>query len=240
MMMRDDERVMRIAVAFARATATPWAGLCSACVDVLDVSGAGITVMAGAEAGPLCVSDSRMGALEGMQFTSGEGPCRDAYDSRVPVLVPRLDKAASQRWPVFVDLAMTSGIGAVFAYPLSVLAGAIGVLTLYQETGGALSVTQHGDSVIVAEVLAKALFALQDAAPNGVLAPELDDAVAYRAQIHQASGMVSVQLGVSAHNALSVIRAYAFSHHTSTEDIAVEIVERRLRLDDDGLPSGGI
>lgn len=238
-MIPDDDRMMRIAVAFARATATPWAGLCSACVDVLDVSGAGITMMAGAKAGPLCVSDSRMATLEDMQFTAGEGPCRDAFDSRLPVSVVRLDGDASRRWPAFVDLAVTSGIGAVFAYPLSASGVAIGVLTLYQDEAGALSDNQHDDSVVVAEVLTETLFTLQAAAPDGTLAAELDEAVAYRAQIHQASGMVSVQLGVSTHDALSVIRAYAFSHNMPIDQVAVAIVERRLRLDDRGPSSSG-
>jgi hypothetical protein len=238
--VNGDDRLMRIAVAFARASATPRAGLCSACIDVLDVSGAGITVMAGGQPGPLCVSDSRMAVLEDLQFTAGEGPCRDAYDSRLPVFATRLDVAASGRWPAFVDLAISSGIGAVFAYPLSSSGAAIGVLTLYQDAEGALSAGQHDDSVTVAEIVTEALLSLQDAAPDGVLAAELDDAVAYRAQIHQASGMVSIQLGVSAHDALSLIRAYAFSHDTPVDQVAVAIVERRLRLDDGARPPGEV
>ena len=237
--MSDDERLMRIAVAFARASATPLAGLCSACVDVLEVSGAGITIMAGEQTGPLCVSDARMAVLEGMQFTAGEGPCRDAYDTRNPVLVPHIDLEASGRWPAFVDLAVSSGVGAVFAYPLSTSGAAIGALTLYQDAAGALSPSQHDDSVIIAEVVTETLFSLQDAAPDGVLAAELDDAVAYRAQIYQASGMVSIQLGVSTHDALSVIRAHAFSHGMTISQVASEIVERRLRLDQDGPPRSG-
>jgi GAF domain/ANTAR domain len=236
--MNGDDRLMRIAVAFARASATPWAGLCSACVDVLDVSGAGITVMAGGQPGPLCVSDARTAVLEDLQFTAGEGPCRDAYDTRIPVFATQLDVATSERWPAFVDLAISSGIGAVFAYPLSASGAAIGVLTLYQDDTGALSAGQHDDSVMIAEILTEALLSLQDAAPDGVLAAELDDAVAYRAQIHQASGMVSIQLGVSAHDALSVIRAYAFSHDMPVDQVAVAIVERRLRLDDGDRPEG--
>ena len=238
--MNGDDRLVRIAVAFARATATPWAGLCSACVDVLEVTGAGITVMAGGQPGPLCVSDARTAVLEDLQFTAGEGPCRDAYNTRHPVFATRLDIAASERWPAFVDLAVSSGIGAVFAYPLSASGGAIGVLTLYQDATGALSAAQHDDSVMVAEILTEALLSLQDAAPDGVLAAELDDAVAYRAQIHQASGMVAIQLGVPAHDALSLIRAYAFSHDMPVDQVAVEIVERRLRLDDGGRPPGEV
>jgi hypothetical protein len=52
--------------------------------------------------------------------------------------------------------------------------------------------------------------------------------------------MVSIQLGVSTHDALSVIRAYAFSRDLPIDQVAVEIVERRLRLDDGGQPSSGV
>jgi hypothetical protein len=171
-----------------------------------------------------------------MQFTAGEGPCRDAFDTLYPVLTSQLDVAASERWPAFVDLAISSGVGAVFAYPMSASGIAIGVLTLYQDTAGHLSAQQREDSVTIADVITEAVLSLQDAAPDGVLAAELDDAVAYRAQIHQASGMVSIQLGVSAHDALSVIRAYAFSNDRPIDHVAVDIVERRLRLDDGRRP----
>lgn len=237
--MSDDQRLMRIAVAFARASATPQAGLCSVCVDVLEVSGAGITVMAGSQTGRLCVSDARMAVLEDLQFTAGEGPCRDAYDTRQPVFAPQLDSTASERWPAFVDLAVSSGLGAVFAFPLAAAGAAIGVLTLYQDTAGTLSRAQHDDSATIAHVLTATLWSLQDAAPDGVLAAELDEAVAYRAQIHQASGMVSIQLGVSTHDALSVIRAYSFSRDLPVHDVATDIVERRLRLDGGNSPNEG-
>ena len=230
--MTDDGRLMRIAVAFARASAAPRAGLCAVCVDVLAVTGTGITVMAGGQAARLCASDSRMAVLEDLQFAAGEGPCRDAFDTGHPVFAPQLDLGASERWPAFVDLAVSSGLAAAFAYPLTASGAAIGVLSLYQDTAGSLSATQQHDSVIIARILAEALWSLQDAAPDGVLAAELDEAVAYRAQIHQASGMVSIQLGVSADDALSVIRAYSFSHDMPIHELATEIVERRLRLDD--------
>jgi AmiR/NasT family two-component response regulator len=77
------------------------------------------------------------------------------------------------------------------------------------------------------------LLGLQDAETDGGLAPALDSAVAYRAQIHQASGMVAIQLQVSTHEALTRIRAYAFANDLAVELVAAEIVSRRLRLTDD-------
>jgi hypothetical protein len=52
----------------------------------------------------------------------------------------------------------------------------------------------------------------------------------HRSQIHQASGMVMVQLGVSIEEALVRLRAYAFARGRPLGEIAGQIVERRLRL----------
>lgn len=225
--------MMRIAVAFAKATMADERRLCSACIDVLGVSGAGITVMGGDQAGPLCVSNDRMNALEDLQFTAGEGPCRDAFVSRLPVLAPFLDTTASARWPAFVDLAITTGIGAVFAYPLFSNGSTVGVLTLYQDLAGALTDDQHDDSVALSQVLTETVLGLQDAVPEGVLAPTLEQAVAYRAQVHQAAGMVAIQLQTDTAEAMVRIRAHAFANDVSVEAVASDIISRRLRLTDD-------
>ena len=225
---------MRIAIAFARETArSPTARLCTACVEVLEVSGAGITIMDGAQAGPICVSDSSVAALEDLQFTVGQGPCRDAYHTGKSVHAPRLDGSAFTRWPPFVDLARSTGIGAVFAYPLLSFGANVGVLTLYQHTEGELTAAQHDDSMAMAKVLTATVLSLQDAAPVGGLAPELEESLAYRAEIHQASGMVAVQLGIAPSEALLRIRGHAFAHDLPVRAVATEIVARRLRLDDD-------
>ena len=56
----------------------------------------------------------------------------------------------------------------------------------------------------------------------------LDPALGHRAEIHQATGMVLVQLGVSAIDALARLRAYAFVHQRLLIDVAHDVVARRL------------
>lgn len=230
----NNEQSTRIALAFARETArSSNAKLCTACVDVLGVTGAGVTIMVGNQAGPICVSNQRMAALEDLQFAMGEGPCQDAFRTGLAVHAPRLDKSALARWPTFVELAHKSGIGAVFAYPLSLQAAKIGVLTLYHDAEGDLTTAQNDDSFALAEVLTETVLSLQDAAPAGTLAPGLEGAVVYRAEIYQASGMVAIQLQISAADALLRIRAYAFTQGQTVAKVAADIVARRVRLNDD-------
>jgi hypothetical protein len=231
----NDDQSMRISVAFARAVAkAPPQGLCSACVELLVVSGAGITVMASVQqSGPLCVSSRRMAALEDLQFTMGVGPCQDAFESGLPVHAPQLDLSIVARWPAFVDMAKDVGVGAVFAYPLAVNGAKIGVMTLYQDREGTLSTGQHADSLAVAEVITETVLSLQSSAPDGVLAESLEEAVAYRAEIHQAAGMVSIQLKIPVAEAMVRIRAHAFVEGRPIGEVARDIVARRLRLADD-------
>ena len=237
----DDDRSSRLARAFARQVMRGSEGsLCGACVDVLDVSGAGITLLNGAHTGPVCVSNDRSAALEDVQFILGEGPCQDAFAGGVPVHAARFDAQASGRWPTFITEAKAVGVEAVFAYPLKVSDSNVGVLTLYQDHAGDLTVDQVADTFVLADVLAGTLLQIQADAGPGIVPPELDDVLAHRAEIHQASGMVSVQLEVRVSEALAVMRAYAFSHGRSLGDVATDIVARRLRLSDpDGPAAGG-
>lgn len=57
--------------------------------------------------------------------------------------------------------------------------------------------------------------------------------VLWHAQVHQAAGMVSVQLGVTPLEALVRLRAYAYGHDARLTDIARSVMEQRLRCERD-------
>ena len=52
-------------------------------------------------------------------------------------------------------------------------------------------------------------------------------------EVHQATGMIIVQLGVTAAVALIRLRAYAYSHDRRLRDVAADVVARRLRFHPD-------
>jgi hypothetical protein len=227
------ERWQQVAAAFAVATSDASAGrLCAVCVKVLDVDGAGITLMDGNQVGPLCVSGHGATELEEMQFTLGEGPCHDAFRSGRPVLVSRLDHGAPVPWLPFAELAIRIGIGAVFAYPLVHDDIRLGVLTVYQRAPGALSGAQLEVCATLSIVLAETISAMSHPSPVGRSTAGIDDAVKFRAKAHQAAGMLATQLQISADLALVRIRAHAFATDTAVNDVADEIIARRLSLGD--------
>jgi hypothetical protein len=50
--------------------------------------------------------------------------------------------------------------------------------------------------------------------------------------VHQATGMVKVQLNVGIAEALVRLRAYAYAEERPIEDVARDVVGRRLRFDE--------
>jgi hypothetical protein len=68
---------------------------------------------------------------------------------------------------------------------------------------------------------------------SDVLSVELGDAASHRAEVHQASGMVAVQLGLAVADAEARLRAHAYAVDRSVVDVARDIVDRHLRLIDD-------
>ena len=71
---------------------------------------------------------------------------------------------------------------------------------------------QHADAMVMAEVIANWVLDMQANAPAGSVAEELERDADFHFVVHNAAGMVSVQLGVSITEALIRLRAFAFSN----------------------------
>jgi GAF domain-containing protein len=234
----DPERVSRVATALGPRPGGPDNWLCVASADVARVSGAGVVlIMHGRTLGTVCASDRRAEAVEEVQFMLGEGPCTDAFRTRQPVLVADLAADAPGRWPGFRERALEAGIHAAFGFPIMVGRVCIGALNLYGDRTGALSDEQVADAVAVAHVAGRQVLEWQSVAGVGSLARQLEHLPLNRAIVHQATGMVAVQASVSLGDAVTLLRAYAFSTDRPVADVAADVVGRELRFDDD--PPGG-
>jgi GAF domain/ANTAR domain len=226
----DPGRMARVAGALAVGERDPRLSLCSASAGVVGVRGAGLVLISGGRnLGNVCVSDAVIESVEDVQYTLGEGPCIDAFNTRTPVLVADLANSDG-RWPGFREGALVAGMRAAFGFPLMVGTSCIGALNLFHDQPGALRDAQYADAVAVAHVASRTVLGWQSAAELGSLAWQLERAQAHRAVVHQATGMVSVQAGVPAGDALVLLRAHAFAEGRPVSEIAAEVVNRRLRL----------
>jgi len=209
--------------------------ICRACVDGLDVDGAAISLLtAGAARQTLAATDATAELLEDLQFTFNEGACMEAARTGNPVLVGDLRHSGEvERWPMFAAAVMErSAVRAVFALPLQWGAVNLGVLDLYRLQPGALDDGQLRDAIAAADAAALMMLGLRTDPDQGGV-DWLDHAVAHRAEIHQAAGMVSVQLDVTTAEALARMRAHAFVHDRLLVDVARDVVARRLMFTED-------
>ena len=205
--------------------------LCEVTADEIGVTGAGVMLMSrDVPQGSLCTTNAVSELIEELQFTLGEGPCVDAYHEDRVVLEPDLADPRTPRWLAFTPRAVEAGARAVFGFPLRVGAVRLGALNLYQDEPGPLSDDQHADALVMADVVAAWVLDVQADAPPGALAEELESDAEFYGVVHNAAGMVSVQLGVSVTEAMIRLRAYAFAHERLLRDVAQDVVARRLRF----------
>jgi hypothetical protein len=148
------------------------------------------------------------------------------------VLEPDLADPVTPRWFAFTPPAVKAGARAIFGFPLRVGAVRLGALNLYRDRPEPLNDEQHADALVMADVAAKVLIMMQANAPPGALAAELEAGANFQFVVHQASGMVAAQLGITVGEALVRLRAYAFANDRMLADVAEAVVGRRLRFDD--------
>jgi hypothetical protein len=210
------------------------AGLTTACVRALPVSGVGMALMTDeGPAGIIAATDGAAMELEELQFTLGEGPCVDASQTGRPVLQPDLARTAPLRWPAFAGGALEAGVRAVFAFPLRVGAIRVGVLDLYRDRAGPLSGDELTEALSFADAATLVLLHAQAGAPVTGAVPVLDE----RAEVHQATGVASVQAGVGLAEALVLLRARAFAEGRPLRDLARDVLDGAVdfgQADDDG------
>jgi putative methionine-R-sulfoxide reductase with GAF domain len=224
--------------------------ICQACLAVLPVTRAAVTVMTSADRQePVWASDDVASHLDELQFSLGEGPCVEAFTEGRPVLVPDLAELTGHRWPMFADAARQTTVQALFVLPLQAGALVIGVLDLYRDEPGMLHPDEPGmlhpnelaAALRTADALLWALLGLrggQGSAPGdggrGVdPSGWLSGSPLNHTAVYQATGMVMAQLTLSPEAALSRLRASAFVQGRAIDAVAGDVVARRLRFDEE-------
>ncbi|ORV93765.1 antitermination regulator [Mycobacterium interjectum] len=214
-------------------------GLCEACVVLLDVDAAAISlVFEGANSGTLGASGVPARTYDELQFTLGEGPCLDAVSRRIPILVVDLADAREARWPAYRPAMLAHQIRGVYAIPVVVAGEFVGALDLFRAQPGPLLGDELVGAVAAAELAGIPLLDLLDADLQAAAAEPNSDAWAElntlsRAEVSQATGMLVAQLEIEPAEALVRLRAHAYATGRTATDVARDILERRLQLDVD-------
>jgi hypothetical protein len=204
----------------------PLRRVCMACVDLLPVDGASVSVMTGTQyRETLYASDDTMSVVESLQFTLGEGPCFDAFHHRRPVLVPDLATYSATAWPVFANEIRAHPVGAIFAFPLQAGAIAIGAMDLYRRKAGWLTADELAMALQMVDLAALAVLGLRYGQHEGEWLADLPH---NREVVHQAVGMLIAEYRIPPDQALARLRGYAFAAGRTVEDVATDLTTRRM------------
>jgi GAF domain/ANTAR domain len=194
--------------------------VCRAAAKALSMRGGTILLVGSAGADRLAASSDPWSAeVAELGFTVGEGPGIDALARRGPVLVADL-ATADRRWPGYVQAAGEVDLRAVHSFPLLVGAVALGVLELYATEVHTLQDDSAPLALAFSHLATGILLGDQAPGEDGTWEPLVDP----RAEIHQAQGMVMVDLGVDLAEALVRMRAHAFTEGIALIDLARAII----------------
>jgi hypothetical protein len=206
--------------------------ICRAATWSLSLVGAVVQVGTGAgDAVVLASSDGASRRLGEVAFEVGEGPCLEALSFARPVLVSDLMGEGQARWPGYVSAVRDKGVRAVFALPLHVGAVRLGVLELYGARVRSLSSAELSIALAFTRAATDSLIDSPSGSSDAFVDGRCAQAMDRRVEIHQAQGMVTVDLGVDLAEALALIRAHAFGLDLSLLEVARRILAgERLQL----------
>lgn len=162
--------------------------------------------------------------LELLQLQAREGPCRDCFVTRRPVV--NTDLTQPNPWPRFGPAALASGFRSVHAFPMRLREDAVGALNLFSRE----ETRFEDDEIDVVQALADiaTIAILQERAQSrsDQLTEQLQAALDSRIVIEQAKGALSRMHGVSVDAAFAILREQARSTNRRLVDVAGELVNR--------------
>ncbi len=172
-------------------------------------------------------TDEKSPQVDAGQYSSGRGPCLDAWRLKQVVRIDDMDMAARD-YPEFAQLAQDHGLGSTLSLPLVIGGHGIGALNLYSRTPKGFSAA---DEAIGVDLAAAAAIVLANASAYwGAfnLGEQLSEAMASRAEIEQAKGILMGQApAITADDAFDLLRRASQRENVKLRDIARRLVTRR-------------
>jgi PAS domain S-box-containing protein len=189
--------------------------------------GASLTV--GAPVAPDQVAtDSQLAqAADGTQFRAGEGPCQDAYEHGEVVVSN--DAAVDPRWPRCHEGFRSLGVREVVAVPLEVADAVGGCLNVYSREPGLVTDAHLASADLLAGAVAAVLHESEMMRELAAVAEQMREAMASRATIEQAKGMLMARYGYDADGAFAELVRLSSSSNTKLRVVAAALVDHSVR-----------
>ncbi len=180
--------------------------------------GAGVTANVGGSPFTAVNTHDRVQVVDQAQYVAGDGPCLHAMRTNT-VVHADLD-TVRRRWPQFAPAAETGGVQEFLAAPLGGADGSLGALNLYSTSGAGFT---PDDGVLLRLLVSNAARSVQDYArlrSAHDLAAQLREAMASRAPIEQAKGILMAAHGIDADAAFTLLRTHSQNTNTKLHHLA--------------------
>jgi len=178
----------------------------------------------------MAASNEATRLLELFQLQSDEGPCLEAYATGERVSHRDLGEATA-RWPRFAPEALRTGFLSVDALPLRLRSVVVGAINLFSREIGGMAEANVVLARALADVAGIAILQDQALRESEIRAGQLQHALDSRVTIEQAKGMVAERAKSDMDQSFDMIRKYARSRRQHLTQVAVEIVDGTLSMD---------
>jgi len=198
------------------------------CVEVLDVTAAGLMLVApDGDLRVVASSSEAMRTLELFELQAEEGPCLDCYRTAQPVVNQNL-ATVNGRWPRFAAEAIEAGFHSVHALPMRLRGNIIGALNLFRTDLGELNEADLEMAQAMADVATITILQHRAAIEAQDLNEQLNHALNSRVVIEQAKGMVSEREQLNMEQAFKMLRNHARAHNLRLVDVARDVIDGTL------------
>ena len=168
-------------------------------------------------------SDEFAMQLDEIQYARGQGPCLQALRTGKRVQVT--DLTTEDRWRAYRIRALAAGVRSSVSLPLTVDGTSIGVLNLYSRAPGSFDDSDIRRVESFTLQAATALTLMLRLARQATLEGQLLEALATRAVIDQALGIVMAQRQIDSVAAFGVLREASQNSNRKLSIIAAELIE---------------
>jgi transcriptional regulator with GAF, ATPase, and Fis domain len=196
-----------------------------AVVVVPDGPSCGITIAEGNQFRTVVYSGSVPAAVDDAQYQRADGPCLEAFRTGVPVVVQDLAAEDQGRWDGFPPVALAAGAHGVLAYPLEVGGQVAGVLNLYAHERNLFPEPVQRIAKQFVDPAALILSGVLRRLSQDELITQLHAALASRAVIDQAIGIIMARRACSAAEAFIVLRRMSNDRNVKVRYLAEAITQ---------------
>ncbi len=182
----------------------------------------GITLRRDRDVASVAGSDELALRMDEAQYVGGRGPCLESMRTGRRVEVP--DVARETRWDGYRDYALSLGIRSVVAMPLVVEGESAGALNLFGEEAGGFTEVDLARAEAFCDQAATTLTILLRQSSRISLDAQLREALATRAVIDQALGILMYSQKISSREAFEVLRHVSQTSNRKVSVIAADLI----------------